>query len=118
MSLQSEPKLYPQEKAPTPLEEARVDVPPLENPQKGRWERSWPTIACGAGLFSDGYLNGVCIHCLCYYFAEHATCAVVTLSHMAHAIGGVTLTHVDIGDRPGEHYAGYHLPGCLQQLPG
>lgn len=27
---------------------------------KSRWERSWPTIACGAGLFSDGYLNGVC----------------------------------------------------------
>ena len=34
-----------------------TDVP-LENLQKGRWERSWPTIACGAGLFSDGYLNG------------------------------------------------------------
>ena len=34
-----------------------TDVP-LENVQKGRWERSWPTIACGAGLFSDGYLNG------------------------------------------------------------
>ena len=25
---------------------------------KSHWERSWPTIACGAGLFSDGYLNG------------------------------------------------------------
>ena len=31
---------------------------PLEDLQKSRWERSWPTIACGAGLFSDGYLNG------------------------------------------------------------
>lgn len=31
---------------------------PLENLEKSRWERSWPTIACGAGLFSDGYLNG------------------------------------------------------------
>lgn len=31
---------------------------PLEDLRKGRWERSWPTIACGAGLFSDGYLNG------------------------------------------------------------
>ena len=29
---------------------------PLENTTKSRWERSWPTIACGAGLFSDGYL--------------------------------------------------------------
>ncbi|KAL9604654.1 MAG: hypothetical protein Q9219_000374 [cf. Caloplaca sp. 3 TL-2023] len=32
---------------------------PVENPHKSRWDRSWPTIACGAGLFSDGYLNGV-----------------------------------------------------------
>lgn len=32
---------------------------PLEELPKGRWERSWPVIACGAGLFSDGYLNGV-----------------------------------------------------------
>ena len=31
---------------------------PLDRIEKGRWERSWPTIACGAGLFSDGYLNG------------------------------------------------------------
>jgi hypothetical protein len=26
---------------------------------KTRWEQLWPVIACGAGLFSDGYLNGV-----------------------------------------------------------
>ena len=34
-------------------------APPLENVEKSRWERSWPTIACGAGLFSDGYLQAV-----------------------------------------------------------
>ena len=38
--------------------EIEVHSAPLENPEKGRWERSWPTVACGAGLFSDGYLNG------------------------------------------------------------
>lgn len=27
--------------------------------EKGRWERLWPVLACGAGLFSDGYLNNV-----------------------------------------------------------
>lgn len=32
---------------------------PLDQVPKSRWERSWPTVACGAGLFSDGYLNGV-----------------------------------------------------------
>lgn len=34
------------------------DVPP-EDITKSRWDRSWPVIACGAGLFSDGYVNGV-----------------------------------------------------------
>ncbi|KAJ6161201.1 Glycerophosphodiester transporter GIT2, partial [Penicillium chermesinum] len=44
------------EKDPRPMEDGLV---PLDQVPKGRWERSWPTIACGAGLFSDGYLNGV-----------------------------------------------------------
>lgn len=64
MSLKPAPKEYGEEKAPTSPEGAPMDLPPLEDLQKGRWERSWPTIACGAGLFSDGYLNGVCIQCL------------------------------------------------------
>ncbi|CAI7661300.1 Glycerophosphodiester transporter GIT2 [Penicillium manginii] len=41
------------------VEASPVEVAPLDDPTKTRWERSWPTIACGAGLFSDGYLNGV-----------------------------------------------------------
>ena len=39
-------------------DEAAIHGAPLEDLHKSRWERSWPTIACGAGLFSDGYLNG------------------------------------------------------------
>ena len=35
--------------------------PPLEDVTKSRWERSWPVIACGAGLFSDGYLASVIV---------------------------------------------------------
>jgi len=31
----------------------------LAQTDKSFWERLWPVIACGAGLFSDGYLNGV-----------------------------------------------------------
>ncbi|KAF2870404.1 major facilitator superfamily domain-containing protein [Massariosphaeria phaeospora] len=27
--------------------------------QKGKWEKLWPIVACGAGLFSDGYLNNI-----------------------------------------------------------
>lgn len=44
------------------LDGTSPDASQLEDTtQKSRWERSWPTIACGAGLFSDGYLNGVCL---------------------------------------------------------
>jgi hypothetical protein len=32
----------------------------LANPQKNTWKKLMPVIACGAGLFSDGYLNNVC----------------------------------------------------------
>ncbi|KAH6713869.1 major facilitator superfamily domain-containing protein [Leptodontidium sp. 2 PMI_412] len=31
----------------------------LENTGKNRWEKLWPVMACGAGLFSDGYVNNV-----------------------------------------------------------
>lgn len=30
-------------------------------PSKAGWRSKVPIMACGAGLFSDGYLNGVCI---------------------------------------------------------
>ena len=37
-----------------------VQVPaPLDATKKTQWARLMPVIACGAGLFSDGYLNGV-----------------------------------------------------------
>lgn len=39
--------------SPTPYDAIPIDALP-----KSRWERSWPTIACGAGLFSDGYIQG------------------------------------------------------------
>ncbi|KAK6429943.1 glycerophosphoinositol permease [Oleoguttula sp. CCFEE 5521] len=32
---------------------------PVAATNKSQWERLWPVVACGAGLFSDGYLNGV-----------------------------------------------------------
>lgn len=38
---------------------AEGDARALEPVTKSRWERSWPTIACGAGLFSDGYVQSV-----------------------------------------------------------
>jgi hypothetical protein len=37
----------------------RVDETPIEVSTKTWWQRRAPVIACGSGLFSDGYLNGV-----------------------------------------------------------
>lgn len=42
--------------APSYDDERRQSVP-LDQLEKSRWERLWPSFACGAGLFSDGYLN-------------------------------------------------------------
>ena len=39
--------------------DGQIHEKPLDATPKTRWERLWPVIACGAGLFSDGYLNGV-----------------------------------------------------------
>lgn len=35
-----------------------TDIPVAELP-KSFWSRIWPVFACGAGLFSDGYLQSV-----------------------------------------------------------
>ncbi|APA08689.1 hypothetical protein SS1G_02429 [Sclerotinia sclerotiorum 1980 UF-70] len=32
---------------------------PLADIPKTKWERLWPAMACGSGLFSDGYINNV-----------------------------------------------------------
>lgn len=79
----AEPQSYSEkmpEKGVGPLEENPVELSPLEKTPKGRWERSWPTIACGAGLFSDGYLNQVrCVSSSCAqprsYNAPHGCAA-------------------------------------------
>ncbi|PWY82010.1 MFS general substrate transporter [Aspergillus heteromorphus CBS 117.55] len=42
-----------------PPHDSHIDEDPLAETQKTFWERSWPTFACGAGLWSDGYLQYV-----------------------------------------------------------
>lgn len=44
------------EPAPDAVEQRRASLVEID---KSFWDRIWPVIACGAGLFSDGYLNGV-----------------------------------------------------------
>lgn len=36
------------------------NIDPLADLPKTKWERLWPAMACGSGLFSDGYINNVC----------------------------------------------------------
>jgi hypothetical protein len=35
------------------------NVDPLVDAHKSTWQSLWPVFACGAGLFSDGYINNV-----------------------------------------------------------
>ncbi|TLD32345.1 MFS general substrate transporter [Venturia nashicola] len=39
--------------------ERRGSVNPVGLSEKSPWDRMWPVVACGAGLFSDGYLNAI-----------------------------------------------------------
>ena len=59
-------------------DEAAIHGTPLRDHQKGRWERSWPTIACGAGLFSDGYVNGSELH-TCY---QSGSCSLLSFGNL------------------------------------
>lgn len=44
---------------PTRAPEVSGSDDPLATIPKSRWERIWPVLACGSGLFSDGYINNV-----------------------------------------------------------
>lgn len=43
----------------SPEEGRQIDDDPIAHTEKTFWERSWPVFACGAGLWSDGYLQYV-----------------------------------------------------------
>ena len=90
------------EKGSAPAEKVGVEIAPLENPQKSRWERSWPTIACGAGLFSDGYLNGVCLT------LSPSGCRTVMSFRPSF------LTRSTLGDRSSQYDSEHSLPQGVQ----
>lgn len=52
--------MFGSKETPAPVEEAIQEREErLAQSGKGFWERLWPVLACGAGLFSDGYVNNV-----------------------------------------------------------
>lgn len=63
----------------------------------GRWDRIWPVLACGVGLFSDGYLNNV-RSCLLY----------------VHSL----LTDIALGCWSSQHPPEKNLPRDVQDLVG
>jgi hypothetical protein len=44
-----------------PTEEAQLAKQQPTEPPKSFWATLMPVVACGAGLFSDGYINNVVI---------------------------------------------------------
>jgi hypothetical protein len=33
---------------------------PLATVPKNKWQKIWPVLACGSGLFAEGYVQSVC----------------------------------------------------------
>jgi hypothetical protein len=33
---------------------------PLATIPKNKWQKIWPVLACGSGLFAEGYVQSVC----------------------------------------------------------
>lgn len=79
---------------------ADVENPPLENREKTRWERSWPVIACGAGLFSDGYLQSVIgpvNYCLAQLYTTQYTKSSAQSNVTAIAFAGTVVGQLAFG---------------------
>ena len=86
---------------------ADVENPPLENPEKSRWERSWPVIACGAGLFSDGYLQaaiGPVNYCLKALYGDAYTNSGAQSNVTSIAFAGTVLGQLAFGFTS-DHYS-------------
>lgn len=41
------------------VNEGDIDIETVARSEKSFYQRVWPVLASGAGLFSDGYINGV-----------------------------------------------------------
>ena len=91
----------------TPDVLADIENPPLENPEKSRWERSWPVIACGAGLFSDGYLQsviGAANYCLKTLYGTQYTASSAQKNVTSIAFAGTVLGQLVFG-YTADHYS-------------
>ena len=77
--------------------------------EKGRWERLWPVIACGAGLFSDGYLNNVGLA------RAPTTNATSSMNAIATLFRSMIADH-EIDHRPSQYHAQQDIPRLVHQV--
>lgn len=83
------------------------DNPPLEATPKSRWERLWPALACGAGLFSDGYLQSVIgpvNTCLANIYGAQYTDSVASQNVASIAFAGTVVGQLLFG-YTSDHYS-------------
>jgi hypothetical protein len=40
---------------------SELNEDPLASTPKNKWEKIWPVLACGSGLFAEGYVQSVCM---------------------------------------------------------
>ncbi|KAI0408382.1 MFS general substrate transporter [Xylaria palmicola] len=73
--------------------EATGGPPPID--QKPFTEAIWPVLACGAGLFSDGYINNVIGSVITVLTYEYRT--VYTESHAAKVVSAIAFAGTVVG---------------------
>lgn len=67
------------------VSETPVDIaPPID--QKPFLQAIWPVIACGAGLFSDGYVNNVCSPTILQSGCALSAYIFCVLRHLGHRL--------------------------------
>lgn len=57
MFRKKEPATAVSDTSPSP----ELNEDPLAALPKNKWEKIWPVLACGSGLFAEGYVQSVCV---------------------------------------------------------
>ncbi|KJX95924.1 MFS phospholipid transporter Git1 like protein [Zymoseptoria brevis] len=99
---------YAAEKQPGDTGVTELPEPPsLDTSERSRWERLWPTVACGAGLFSDGYLQAVIgpvNTCLSTLYGDQYTASAAQQNVSSIAFAGTVIGQLTFG-YTSDHYS-------------
>lgn len=102
-------------------QDANVDTVVNEGPTGGttNWKNLIPVIACGAGLFSDGYINNVCLIslsslCLKRNYTRRKAQGICKIRKTRN--GRLTRTMLHTGHRLRRHHSRPRISGSLEKL--